>query len=136
METVSPFKEAMDIIKEAGGETFKLCYQCGLCNTTCPWNIVSILSVRRMVREEPRVAEHLELGDDVDLPTPRVGNEFLDLAHGERVLHGQVFEPGKGDAQPEVVRKVQDECVHAPFRHEVDQTVVVLMAFHEPGAVD
>ncbi|MFC1980287.1 (Fe-S)-binding protein [Chloroflexota bacterium] len=51
METVSPFKEAIDIIKEAGGETLKLCYQCGLCDTACPWNTVSTLRLRRMVRE-------------------------------------------------------------------------------------
>ena len=51
MEIVAPFKEAIDAIKEAGGEAFKLCYQCGLCDTVCPWNRVRAFSVRKIVRE-------------------------------------------------------------------------------------
>ena len=51
METVSLFREGIDAIKEAGGQTTKLCYQCGLCNTTCPLNIVGTFRVRGMIRE-------------------------------------------------------------------------------------
>jgi len=51
METVAPFKEAIDAIKEAGGDAFKLCYQCGLCDVVCPWNRVRTFSMRKIVRE-------------------------------------------------------------------------------------
>lgn len=51
METVAPFKEAIEVIKEAGGEAFELCYQCGLCNTVCPWNMVRNFSMRKLVRQ-------------------------------------------------------------------------------------
>jgi len=51
VETVAPFKEAIDAIKEAGGEAFKLCYQCGLCDTVCPWNRVRKFSMRNIVRQ-------------------------------------------------------------------------------------
>ncbi|MGA7677608.1 MAG: (Fe-S)-binding protein [Dehalococcoidia bacterium] len=51
METIAPFKEAIDAIKEAGGEAFKLCYQCGLCDTVCPWNRVRNFSMRNIVRQ-------------------------------------------------------------------------------------
>jgi len=51
VETIAPFKEAIDAIKEAGGEAFKLCYQCGLCDTVCPWNRVRNFSMRNIVRQ-------------------------------------------------------------------------------------
>jgi len=51
MEIVAPFQDAIDAIKEAGGDQFKLCYQCGLCDTVCPWNKVRIFSMRKLVRE-------------------------------------------------------------------------------------
>ena len=51
METVTPYKEIMEVIKEKGGEAFKLCYQCGLCDTVCPWNRVRSFSMRKIVRE-------------------------------------------------------------------------------------
>jgi Fe-S oxidoreductase len=51
VETVSPFKEGIDAIKEAGGEAYKLCYQCGLCDTVCPWNLVRNFSMRNVVRQ-------------------------------------------------------------------------------------
>ena len=51
METVelAPFKEVIEGLKEAGGEAFKLCYQCGTCNTVCPWNRVRDFLVRKIV---------------------------------------------------------------------------------------
>ena len=51
METVAPFKEVIEEIKEAGGEAFKYCFQCGLCDTVCPWNRVRQFSMRKVIRE-------------------------------------------------------------------------------------
>ncbi len=51
MESVAPFKEVIDEIKEAGGEAFRLCFQCGLCDTVCPWNRVRQFSIRKIIRE-------------------------------------------------------------------------------------
>ena len=51
METVAPFKEIIDAIKASGGDAFKSCYQCGLCDTVCPWNRVRKFSMRKLVRE-------------------------------------------------------------------------------------
>lgn len=50
-QAVSPSLETLDFIKEAGGEAFKSCYQCGLCTGVCPWNMVSSLMVRRMMHQ-------------------------------------------------------------------------------------
>jgi len=49
--TVSPIKEAVDIIKEEGGEILKLCYQCGICTASCPWNLVRSFIVRRIMHQ-------------------------------------------------------------------------------------
>jgi Fe-S oxidoreductase len=51
VETVAPLKEIVDVIKESGGDGFKYCYQCGLCDTVCPWNRVRTFSIRRIIRE-------------------------------------------------------------------------------------
>lgn len=51
METIAPFIEVVDEIKEAGGEVFKLCFQCGLCDVVCPWNKVRKFSMRKLIRE-------------------------------------------------------------------------------------
>ncbi len=51
METVAPFKEVIDEIKEAGGEAFRFCFQCGLCDAVCPWNRVRQFSIRKIIRE-------------------------------------------------------------------------------------
>jgi len=45
------FKEVIDGIKESGGETFKFCYQCGKCETLCPWNRVRQFFVRRIINQ-------------------------------------------------------------------------------------
>ena len=51
METVAPYKEIIDVIKDNGGDVFKLCYQCGLCDTVCPWNKVITFSMRKIIRQ-------------------------------------------------------------------------------------
>jgi len=53
METIplTPFKVVTDGIKEAGGDAFKFCYQCGTCDTACPWNRVRKFFIRRMVHQ-------------------------------------------------------------------------------------
>ena len=51
METVTPFKEIIDEIKASGGDAFKRCFQCGLCDAVCPWNRVRSFSMRKIVRE-------------------------------------------------------------------------------------
>ncbi len=51
MEIVTPFKEIVDEIKASGGDAFKRCFQCGLCDTVCPWNRVRSFSMRKLVRE-------------------------------------------------------------------------------------
>ncbi|MCJ7426484.1 MAG: (Fe-S)-binding protein [Dehalococcoidales bacterium] len=53
METLAlaPFKDVIDGIKETGGEAFKLCYQCGLCETVCPWNRVRKFFVRSIIHQ-------------------------------------------------------------------------------------
>ena len=51
MEAVAPFQEAVDIIKEEGGEICKLCYQCGTCTGVCPWNTVRSFMVRKTMHQ-------------------------------------------------------------------------------------
>ncbi|MDD5009063.1 MAG: (Fe-S)-binding protein [Syntrophorhabdaceae bacterium] len=51
METIAPFKEVIDEIKEKGGDAVKFCYQCGKCDTVCPWNRVRKFSMRKLIRE-------------------------------------------------------------------------------------
>ncbi len=51
METVAPYKDIIEVIKANGGDAFKRCFQCGLCDAVCPWNRVTTFSMRRIVRE-------------------------------------------------------------------------------------
>jgi len=48
---LAPFKVVIEGIKEEGGDADKLCYQCGKCDTVCPWNRVREFSVRRLVNQ-------------------------------------------------------------------------------------
>jgi Fe-S oxidoreductase len=64
METIAPFIEVIDEIKEAGGDPFQLCFQCGLCDTVCPWNRVRDFSMRRLVREAAFGLTEIE-GEDI-----------------------------------------------------------------------
>jgi Fe-S oxidoreductase len=51
VETVAPFQEIIDVVKQNGGDSFKYCYQCGKCDTVCPWNRVRPFSMRKIVRQ-------------------------------------------------------------------------------------
>jgi len=51
VENLADYKEIADVIKENGGEAFKLCYQCGLCDVVCPWNRVRNFSMRKIIRQ-------------------------------------------------------------------------------------
>jgi Fe-S oxidoreductase len=51
VETVAPFKEVIDEVREKGGDAVKYCYQCGKCDTVCPWNRVRKFSMRKLIRE-------------------------------------------------------------------------------------
>ena len=51
METVAPEREIIEVIKENGGDSFKYCYQCGMCDAVCPWNRVRQFSMRKIVRQ-------------------------------------------------------------------------------------
>jgi Fe-S oxidoreductase len=51
VETAAPNREIIDVIKESGGDAFKMCFQCGLCDVVCPWNRVAKFSMRKLVRE-------------------------------------------------------------------------------------
>ncbi len=64
MENIADYKEIIDIIKEKGGDAFKLCYQCGLCDTVCPWNKVRTFSMRKIVRQATFGLSEIE-GEDI-----------------------------------------------------------------------
>jgi Fe-S oxidoreductase len=49
VEYLAPFKEGIELIKEAGGDAFKLCWQCGLCSASCPWNTVRTFMPHKMI---------------------------------------------------------------------------------------
>lgn len=51
MSLSTPDKETVDILLELGGEKLKICYQCGTCTGTCPWNLVRSFNVRRMMHQ-------------------------------------------------------------------------------------
>ena len=63
LETVSPFTEIIQEIKEAGGEAFKFCYQCGKCDVVCPWSRVSNFSIRKIIRQAALGLPEIELDD-------------------------------------------------------------------------
>ena len=51
MPAVTPSTEVVDIIKEEGGEILNLCYQCGTCTATCPWNLVRSFMLRKLIHQ-------------------------------------------------------------------------------------
>jgi Fe-S oxidoreductase len=63
VETVTPLAEIVDEIKEAGGEAFKYCYQCGKCDVVCPWNKVRPFSIRKIVWQAALGLPEIELDE-------------------------------------------------------------------------
>jgi len=51
LDIVGPIAEIIEEIKEAGGDAFRFCYQCGKCDVVCPWNQVRNFSIRKIIRE-------------------------------------------------------------------------------------
>ena len=51
MENLADYKEIIEVIKDSGGDLFKRCFQCGLCDTVWPWNRVRDFSLRKIVRQ-------------------------------------------------------------------------------------
>ncbi|HEY5895974.1 MAG TPA: (Fe-S)-binding protein, partial [Burkholderiales bacterium] len=51
MDPVAPIGEVVELIRENGGASFQLCYQCGICDAVCPWNRVRKFSMRKIVRQ-------------------------------------------------------------------------------------
>jgi len=109
MQAITPVREAADIIKEEGGDILKLCYQCGLCSATCPWNLVKSFMVRRIMHQAQLGVVDFE---DEDLWTcvgcracvqrcPR-GVEIVDVM---RALRRVVVEVGAGKV-PDSLRLV------------------------------
>lgn len=50
MASVSPMLEITDAVLEVGGETLRVCMQCGTCTGVCPWNLVDEFSPRLLIR--------------------------------------------------------------------------------------
>ncbi len=48
---LSEYSEIAELIEEKGGTTFSRCFQCGLCDTVCPWNRVRNFSMRKVIRQ-------------------------------------------------------------------------------------
>lgn len=63
LETVTPFAEIVEEIRQAGGEAYKYCYQCGLCDVVCPWNRVRDFSIRKIVWQANLGIPEIELED-------------------------------------------------------------------------
>jgi Fe-S oxidoreductase len=63
VETVTPIAEIVEEIKEAGGEAFKYCYQCGKCDVVCPWNRVRPFSIRKIVWQAALGLPEIELDE-------------------------------------------------------------------------
>ena len=63
METVNPFIEVLEEIKELGGDVYRLCYQCGKCDVVCPWNQVRKFSIRKIIREASYGLTEIESAD-------------------------------------------------------------------------
>ncbi len=61
MDTETPIKEVIEEIKEFGGDAVKFCYQCGKCDTVCPWNKVVNFSIRKLIREATFGLPEIEL---------------------------------------------------------------------------
>ncbi|MFC1917586.1 (Fe-S)-binding protein [Chloroflexota bacterium] len=48
---VNPARDVADVLVDEGGKAFELCYQCGLCTGSCPWNLVRSFLPRKLIHE-------------------------------------------------------------------------------------
>jgi Fe-S oxidoreductase len=129
VETVelAPFKVVIDGVKEAGGEAFKFCYQCGTCDTVCPWNRVRKFMIRRMMHQAqlglvPFESEDLWLCATCGKCVQRCprGVEIIDLMRAMRRL---LVPDGVVPASIPNLRGVMTSIasVGNPFRQEKDR---------------
>ncbi|MCD6500186.1 MAG: (Fe-S)-binding protein [Deltaproteobacteria bacterium] len=51
MSDVTLNPEVTEMILDAGGEDLRMCYQCGTCTGSCPWNMLSGLNPRGVIRK-------------------------------------------------------------------------------------
>jgi Fe-S oxidoreductase len=63
VETLTPFPEIVAEIREAGGEAFTYCYQCGKCDVVCPWNRVGRFSIRKIMVQAALGLPEIELDE-------------------------------------------------------------------------
>ena len=47
----TPYKEAVDVLVDEGGETLQLCYQCASCTGSCPWGLVRDFAIHKLIHE-------------------------------------------------------------------------------------
>lgn len=103
----TPMLEVPALVAESGGDTLALCYQCGTCSGTCPWNLVRDFRVRSILALAQLGLEGYE-GEDLWLCAtckacvdncPR-GVEIIDVI---RTLRSIVAETG---AYPKTLRAV------------------------------
>jgi Fe-S oxidoreductase len=88
VENVADYKEIVDVIKDSGGDAFKHCYQCGMCDTVCPWNRVRTFSMRKIIREATFGMTQVE-GDDIWLCTS-CGNCPRQCPRGVKIIESGV----------------------------------------------
>jgi len=107
MKVLNPYKEATDVILEAGGEPLRLCYQCGMCTAVCPWNLVRSFVVRRIIHEAQLGASNFGSEDMWNCATCRScvqrcprGVEIIDVM---RALRRAVVSLGMGPV-PDALR--------------------------------
>ena len=118
LETVAPLAEIIEELRQAGGEAFKLCYQCGKCDVVCPWNRVTSFSIRKIVHQASLGLSEIELEDiwrcttcgscpshcprgveqiEVGVSIRRLATEyevFSDAARGVRAAGGSLLDHG------------------------------------------
>ena len=112
---VSPFKEAIEAVVEAGGKALKQCYQCGLCTGTCPWNLVKSFPTRKLIHQSQLGVVDFESEDTWTCATCRAcvarcprGVAIIDIMKALRgviVGMGAGYVPGWPAGDPEEYRR-------------------------------
>jgi hypothetical protein len=89
------------------------------------------VSVPWMVRYVPSVTERLKFGNDIDAARLSELYQLLEITHRESTWHGQMPKPRKLQSTPVIVREVQEEGVHLPLSHELQEFIVVPLGFQQ-----